>query len=76
MLEINIINKSFNKNKKTKLIFENTNFNLPNNGLILLKGESGIGKTTLLNMICKLDDDYIGSIKYDNKDLTAEFVKK
>lgn len=75
MLEINIINKSFNKNKKTKLIFENTNFNLPNNGLILLKGESGIGKTTLLNMICKLDDDYIGNIKYDNKDLTSEFVK-
>ena len=75
MLEINIINKSFNKNKKTKLIFENTNFNLPNNGLILLKGESGIGKTTLLNMICKLDDDYIGSIKYDNKDITSEFVK-
>lgn len=75
MLEVNIINKSFNKNKKTKLIFENTNFNLPNKGLILLKGESGIGKTTLLNMICKLDDDYIGSIKYDNKNLTSEFVK-
>lgn len=75
MLEINILNKTFNKNNQKKLIFEDVNIKLPNVGLILLKGNSGIGKTTLLNLISKLDNDFKGYIKYDNQEISKEFVK-
>lgn len=74
MLEINILNKTFNKNNQKKLIFEDVNIKLPNVGLILLKGNSGIGKTTLLNLISKLDNDFKGYIKYDNQEISKEFV--
>ena len=76
MLEINILNKTFHKNKSDKLIFDDINITLPNNGLILLKGESGIGKTTLLNTISRLDNVFVGNIKYDSQEITEEFVKK
>lgn len=75
MLEINILNKTFNKNNQKKIIFEDVNIKLPNVGLILLKGNSGIGKTTLLNLISKLDNDFKGYIKYDNQEISKEFVK-
>jgi len=76
MLDIKILNKIFNKNNSNQLIFENTNIELPNNGLILLKGESGIGKTTFLNIVSKLDNNFDGNIKYNSQEITNDFVKE
>lgn len=36
---------------------------------ILIHGESGKGKTSILNIISKLDFDYTGSIKFKNNDI-------
>lgn len=57
-LRIFIENKSFDKRK----IFENFSLELPDKGVFLLSGESGVGKTTLLRMISGLDTKFSGEI--------------
>ena len=62
ILKINIQEKSFDK----RLLFFNLNLTLPRKGLVALIGQSGCGKSTLLNMISGLDQDYNGSIYFEN----------
>lgn len=52
------ITKSFDK----KLLFSNFSFSFNDSGIYAITGESGIGKTTLLRMICGLDKDFSGEI--------------
>ncbi|MFI3231454.1 MAG: ABC transporter ATP-binding protein [bacterium] len=52
-LKINLKDFKINDNK----ILENINLNFESNKLYVLKGESGCGKTTLLNIIAKLIND-------------------
>jgi ABC-type multidrug transport system ATPase subunit len=58
MLTVKNLNKSFGK----KQIFKNFSLELPDCGVFVLCGESGVGKTTLLRMICGLDKDFSGDI--------------
>ncbi|MFJ7936290.1 ATP-binding cassette domain-containing protein [Sporosarcina sp. NPDC096371] len=44
------------------LIFHDTSFTFPNQGLVCLLGASGCGKSTLLNMVAGFDSDYSGDI--------------
>lgn len=57
MLEIKHLKKSFGD----KIIFDDFSYTF-NNGVYIINGESGIGKTTLLRMIASLDTDYTGEI--------------
>jgi putative hydroxymethylpyrimidine transport system ATP-binding protein len=50
--------KSFGESK----IFDNLNLEFKDKALYLIKGESGVGKTTLLRMIAGLDKDFDGEI--------------
>ncbi len=52
------VSKSFNDN----IILENFSYSFPQNGIYILMGKSGIGKTTLLRLIAGLDEDYNGEI--------------
>ena len=61
MINIKKINKLINGNK----ILQNINLDLPNNGLIVVRGENGSGKSTLLNIISTMDDNYNGNIFFD-----------
>ncbi len=45
-----------------KIIFKNFSLTIPDGATVLIRGESGKGKTTLLRLISGLDDDYSGSI--------------
>lgn len=58
--------KLINLSKKfgRKKLFENLSFDLPENGIVAISGESGCGKTTLLRMIAGLDKKYSGKIEY------------
>ena len=51
-----------NKNFAEKVILENFSYEFKENGIYVLTGDSGTGKTTLLRMISGLDTDYTGSI--------------
>ena len=51
---------------KEKVLFENLNFMLDSGQLVALYGESGCGKTTLLNMIAQIEP-YEGKILFDGQ---------
>lgn len=52
-------------------VIQNANYSFPNNGLVCLLGESGCGKTTLMNLIAGLDTEYTGKIIVDNVELNT-----
>ncbi len=60
MIKLQRINKRY---KET--IIKDGNLVLPSSGLVVLKGESGTGKTTLLSIIGQLNRDYQGDIIID-----------
>lgn len=43
-------------------VFKDVNINFYKNNIYLIKGESGSGKTSLLNILAKLIDDYMGEV--------------
>lgn len=58
MLKLTDITKKFDD----KVIFDGFSYTFEDKGIYLIKGDSGIGKTTLLRMIAGLDNDYGGTI--------------
>lgn len=60
-------------------IMENLSFEIKENTFVAIMGESGVGKTTILNLIFRLYDPYQGSILIDNvdiKNLNFDFRKE
>ena len=52
-------------------LFENINYNISKNGLYLIKGQNGIGKSTLFELISGFRDPINGSIMLNDQDLIA-----
>ena len=57
-LRIKHLSKSFGK----RIIFSDFSYDFDDKGVYILRGESGIGKTTLLRIIAGLDKSYSGEI--------------
>ena len=74
MIEIKNLIKKF----KNKLVLNDLFLKLPSKGIVTLNGKSGIGKTTLLNIIALEDKNYEGIVKYYNQDIINkhEFKEK
>lgn len=71
MLSINNINVSFNNN----IVFENAHFVAETNALTLIIGESGIGKSTLIDvLLCKYKSQYLIDDKELNTDSETEIA--
>lgn len=60
---MNLSIKNLHKHFSKKNVFDNFSFDFSETGLYLLRGGSGIGKTTLLRMIAGLDKDFVGKIE-------------
>ncbi|MGV2805060.1 ATP-binding cassette domain-containing protein [Clostridium perfringens] len=60
--EIITKNLSFKYKTNSKNIINNLNIKIPKDSFTIIKGESGLGKTTLLNLLSGLYKDYEGEI--------------
>ena len=66
MIKITNLNKYFYYKKSNQIhVVNNTSITFPQTGLVTILGESGCGKTTLLNILGGLDDFRSGTIEYD-----------
>jgi len=60
-------------------VISNLNFKIPLNGLLLINGKNGCGKSTLINLILGLEKPTSGIIKLgniDSNDFTLNFIYK
>ena len=80
MIKLINVNKYFNRHRKSEIhVIDNTSLELPDNGLVTFLGESGCGKTTLLNAIGGLDKVNKGKIIIEEpnlEELVEDVVKK
>ncbi len=77
MIKLSKVNKYFNRHKKNEIhVIDNTSLEFPSNGLVTFLGESGCGKTTLLNAIGGLDKVNSGSIYVDGERITRRSIGK
>lgn len=70
-VEVKNLNFSYENNKKFYL--DNLNFKMKTGEIIFFKGESGIGKSTLLNLICGLIKLKKGEILCNNNDISSDY---
>ncbi len=62
--------KDLTKKYEDTIIFEHTDYQFPDQGLVCLLGASGSGKSTLLNMLAGFDSEYEGNILVGNQNLS------
>ena len=66
---IELKNISFSYNDKSEKLFDDLNLSIKKNETIGIIGGSGVGKTTLIDMILGLLTNYSGSICVDSKEI-------
>lgn len=57
-------------------ILDNFSFNVAQNEILMIKGKSGIGKSTILKLISGIEIANNGSILLNNKDISKEKIEK
>ena len=63
--EFNNVSFSYNDKK----VLDNLSFNVNANETVAFVGRSGVGKTTIFNLLCKMYDNYDGLITIDGVDI-------
>ncbi len=70
MIKINSLHKYFNKGRQNEIhVINNVSLELPERGMVAIFGESGCGKTTLLNVIGGLDKFASGTLTIEDQSI-------
>ncbi len=69
--EIKIDNLKF-KYPNKNFLFNGLNFNIKKGSFVGIKGKSGVGKTTLLDLLMGLIEPFSGSIRVDNYNISKD----
>jgi len=69
---MSIVVKNISYSLKNNLLIKDLSFEVKNSGFGVIEGESGIGKTTLLNFIAGLKKPHAGEIILNNKILSND----
>lgn len=67
-----LVLKNIKKKYKDRVIIDGINLVFPDKGLFFITGDSGSGKTSLLNIIGMLDNDFTGQVIWNGKELRAK----
>lgn len=71
MIKLEHVNKFFNKHKKNEIhVINDVSLSFDSHGLVALLGESGSGKTTMLNVVGGLDKINNGNIYINDEKIT------
>lgn len=70
---INNLNKTY-KSSEDIVVLKDININIYKNEYISIIGPSGCGKSTILNIIAGLDKHYIGTIKFNKKNIKVGYM--
>ncbi|MEG0977959.1 MAG: ATP-binding cassette domain-containing protein [Bacilli bacterium] len=71
MLEIRDLSKTYSSKRRKKTVINNISLSFPNYGIVGIVGESGVGKTTLINILSGMDRDYSGQVLIDDVDCST-----
>ncbi len=72
-IRVNHLSKRFDD----QLIFSDFNFDFEKNTVYFIKGESGVGKTTLINIIGSIDKADNGTVFYDDfNEVNQDFIAR
>ena len=66
IFRIDNLTKEYGKNNSYQKVLDNISISFKSNEFVCILGESGSGKSSLLNIIGGLDNDYKGSININN----------
>ena len=75
LIKINGLNKKYKYNNNFFSILENLNLEVSNSQIVSITGPSGVGKTTLLNIIGLLDSFNSGEYFFNDIDVSNLSIK-
>ncbi|MBQ3784389.1 MAG: ATP-binding cassette domain-containing protein [Lachnospiraceae bacterium] len=67
-----LVLKNIKKKYKDRVIIDGINLVFPDKGLFFITGDSGSGKTSLLNIIGMLDNDFTGEVSWNGNKLKSK----
>lgn len=69
MFELRSVTKSFLLHNRTRLLFKNVSFTAGAGKRYAITGASGVGKSTLLLLLCGIEEPTVGSVFFADKPL-------
>jgi sulfonate transport system ATP-binding protein len=70
------LHKEFIKQQRKTQVLHDINFQVKQGEFVTVIGPSGCGKSTLLKLIAGLDNEYEGTIKINNQEITGPSIKQ
>ena len=68
---LNAINKKYKRDKREFTVLDDVSITLPHGKLTVISGDSGVGKSTLLNIVAGLSRPTAGKVYYGEKEITS-----